>query len=85
MLNEIIENTSKENEIKDIDKELKEREKTTDYGRYEIESDKSFEISCLLIGQEMHKEAKRMSVMEYETALEILHKRQEEWDKRKRR
>lgn len=85
MLNEIIEDTSKEKEIKEIDQELQSRERTTDYGRFEVESDKSFETSCLLIGQEMHKDAKSMTVMEYETSLEILRKRQEEWEKRKRR
>lgn len=85
MLNEIIEDTSKEKEIKEIDQELQSRERTTDYGRFEVESDKSFETSCLLIGQEIHKDAKSMTVMEYETSLEILRKRQEEWEKRKRR
>jgi hypothetical protein len=85
MLNEIIDDISNQEQLSDVDRELRSRERTVDYSRYEIDSDKSFETSCLLIGQEMHKDAKTMTVMEYETSLEILRKRQEDWEKRKKR
>lgn len=84
MLNGIIDNTNVDKELKSIDKEIEKQHKNTNYGRYEIESNKGMETTCLLLQQELHSNGKSMTVMEYETALEILRKRQEEWEKRKR-
>lgn len=85
MLNGIIESRDVTGEIKEIDKQIEKQSKNTNYGRYEIESNKGMETACILLQQELHSKGKEMTVMEYETALEIMKKRQEEWDKRRRK
>ena len=84
-MNNIIDGTNDDTEIKNIDAELSRRAKTPDYSRYEVDSNKGVETTCLLLQQEMHKDGKTMTVREYEVALEILRKRNEEWEKRKKR
>lgn len=51
----------------------------------EKDSDVAFERSCLYINEAMNKDAKTMTVMEYETAIKILRERSEEYEKLKKK
>lgn len=68
-----------------LENQLQEFRKDIDYRKYDIDSDKSFEAGCLVIGKEFGKDAKTMSVMEFESAVKILNDRAREQKERSNR
>lgn len=80
-LDSIIDEKDYSEDIEKISNRLNELKETTDYYTFEIEHDKSFEAACMHISKEMNKDAKKMSVMEFETALKILRDQSKELEK----
>lgn len=77
-LDAIIDEKDYNDDIKKLYERLEELHQPTNYYEFEIEHDKAFETACLQVGKEMGKDAKKMSVMEFESALEILRKQSKE-------
>jgi hypothetical protein len=61
-----------DDEIHNIIKKINELNKAYDLEEVEVEMKLSFEKSCAVVTSEMHKDAKTMTVMEFESALAIL-------------
>lgn len=70
---------------KQIVKKITEKEKSTDYTEWEVGYERQFEKNCAIITEQMHKDAKGMTVMEYYTAMNILADRVKEQEKRDRK
>ena len=77
----IIQDKDVKEKIREIDKDIERLTKVPDFARYEMDNWRNFEKSCLVIGQELHKDGKLMTVTEYETAIEMLQERAEEMKK----
>lgn len=69
--------------LKGIDERVRQLQEHHRARKLEIASDAGFEKICLSITENMHKDAKRMNVMEYYAALDILHQRSEDFEKDK--
>lgn len=77
-----VEDIKNSDKIREIDKRLYELQNDIDYQKAEVEGEIGFEKTCLFVSQEMHKDAKLMSVKEFETAIQILQDRAKENEKR---
>lgn len=75
----------KDPELERLHKRLRMRIEPTNYLQYERQSDVAFEQGCLAITGELHKDAKRMTVMEYHAAIKLLEERAKEMDRAKNR
>lgn len=78
----VLEGVDTDRQVKAIDAKIEALRKTYDYAAEEVKSDIGFEKSCMFINESMHKDAKTMTLMEYETALKILRERSEEMERR---
>jgi len=75
MLDEIITGQSTENQVKDIEGKIFEQYKPTKFdgsGGAEIQMVKNFEQMCLVITKHTGRDAKKMTVLEYYQAFELL-------------
>lgn len=81
---EIIDNADNREKINKLENQLLEHKKAVDYRKYEIDADRSFEASCLVIGKEFGKDAKKMTVFEYESASKMLRDREKEMKKHRK-
>lgn len=79
-LDQLIDGKSRKKEIEKIERRLRELVGVTDYAAYERESDVGFEQGCLSITEQLHKDAKLMTVMEYEAAIKLLTERSKRLD-----
>lgn len=84
-LNAIIEGCEETEKHKKIKKKIAEAEKVTDYEEWEIDYERQFEKNCAVITEQLHKDAKTMSVMEYFTSISILSDRVKEQEKNSRK
>lgn len=80
----MIEGRDTEDEVRAIEDDMVLLEDVQAYwnGEFEIRFDRQFEDMCLSISGELHTDAKRMSVMEYYSAYELLDRRGKEMKKR---
>ena len=70
-------------QLKKIDERLKALHECHRMAQMEITNDTGFEKICLAITENMHKDAKKMNLMEYYAALDMLHQRQEDFERDK--
>lgn len=84
ILDGIIEGRDTDAEVQRIEDEMVLLEDVQAYwnGEFEVRYDRQFEDMCLSISGELHTDAKRMSVMEYYSAYELLDRRGKEMKKR---
>lgn len=80
MLDEIIGETDKKAEIAEVDRKLGMAVEVMDYSAFERDSDIAFEQGCLSIQEQLHKDPKTMSVMEYYAATKLLEERAKRLD-----
>ena len=79
---QIVNGDDRKEQLNQIAKQIRRLTKSVDVENFETESDNSFEQSCLTITENMHKDAKLMTAVEFETAVHMLQKRAEEQKKR---
>lgn len=82
-LKEVIDGCTREEEIRKCERRVRDLQSATLYETYERESDVAFEQGCLGISEQMHKDAKKMSVKEYYAAMRTLTERSKELEKLK--
>lgn len=84
ILDGIIEGRDTDAEVQRIEDEMVLLDDVQAYwnGEFEVRYDRQFEDMCLGISGELHTDAKRMSVMEYYSAYELLDRRGKEMKKR---
>ena len=58
--------------VKAIDDKLWKQREVVDFGEWDVAFDKSWEKSCLRIGENLHLNAKTMTQLEYESAIEMM-------------
>lgn len=80
-LDGIIEDKDVSEKIESLSKRIRSLSEPTDYSDYEVESDKAREKSYLGIQETLHRDAKGMTILEYETACEMLRDRAKEYEK----
>lgn len=81
-LDGIIEDKDVSDAVEKLAKRIRDLSEPTDYSMYEVESDKAREKSYLGIQETLHRDAKGMTVLEYETACEMLRERAKEYEKK---
>ena len=84
-LKAIIDEVGETGRHRQVKRKIAELEKATDYTEWEVEYERQFEKNCAIITEQMHKDAKGMTVMEYYTAMNILADRVKEQEKRDRK
>lgn len=80
-LDGIINDKDAKEKLKSIEAELSKVGKIRDYARLEIDSDTGYVKSCLCINENMHTDARTMTVLEFETAMRTLKERNDELQK----
>jgi|SRR5574344_579880 hypothetical protein len=83
VLDNLCDGTDISKQLKEIDDKINDLQEVILYQQYEIENDKGFEACCLALTETMHKDAKNMTLMEYETAVDVLKTRHEDYEKNK--
>lgn len=78
---QIIDGVDHKKQLNNVARQIRRLGKSIDVESFETESDNSFEQSCLTITETMHKDAKGMNEVEFETAVRMLQKRAEEQKK----
>lgn len=79
-LDGIIEERDVKEKVDKIAKRIRDLNEVVNYQEYEIESEKAREKSYLGIQETLHIDAKGMTVLEYETACEMLRERAKEYE-----
>lgn len=72
MLDAIVEGRDVTEAVKAIDDKIWQKRDIVDFGEWDVAFDKSWEKSCLRIGENLHLNAKAMTQMEYESAIEMM-------------
>lgn len=68
-----------------VRKRMIELEKVKDFSEWEVDYERQFERNCIVITEQLHKDAKSMNVIEYHTCMSILDDRVKEQEKRQRK
>lgn len=80
-LDGMIEGRDVSGEVRRIEARMRKIRKEIDYTQFEKDNDVLFEQGCLSITEQLGKDAKSMTVMEYEAALKLLNERAKEIEK----
>ena len=78
----IIEDKDNGDVVGRLAKRIRDLSEATDYSTYEVESEKAREKSYLGIQETLHRDAKSMTILEYETACEMLRDRAKEYERK---